>query len=632
MSGVFPKKTPPGTPLKTPRELENRRNLSSNSISLLLGNGDGTFQTQETFTGYSGPEAVVAGDFAGLGYADLAVANSIANTVAVLVNNGTGLVSSIGPYATGNGPLSLAAADWNGDRLVDLAAVDNSGNSVTVVLNSSGPSADVSGGVDSLPGNHTLVAQYSGNADFSGSTSSPVQINHSRKGTILSLANPGGPNPSNYGQSVTLVATLTPSSDGPFTNNGESITFLIGNTVIGAGTLTAGVATLTLSTLPVGLDTITASFAADSYFTSSIATFTQTVRPAVLTVTAANATRPYGAANPAFTGTVSGAVNGDTFTVTGTTTATVVSAPGGYPIVPSATGTNLSDYTVTAVNGTLTVTQATPTIALSASASQAYTSTPVTFTANLAASGSGAVPTGTVSFYDGTTLLGSGSLSSGAASYTTSSLSAGTHSITASYGGDRNYTSGTSSAFNEVIVSGSGFALSSSGSSSATVSPGGKATYSLVVNPPANATFPDAINFTVTGLPAGATATFSPSSIPAGAGTTNVTLTVALPSSAAMMPMKKPFQKWPVPLEAGLILLPVLAFRRMRQWNRPVGYVVLLATATLLGVALFGCGGGSSGSQPASGSQTQPQNYTLTVTASSASATQTATLTLIVEP
>ena len=62
-----------------------------------------------------------------------------------------------------------------------------------------------------------------------------------------------------------------------------------------------------------------------------------TTKP-TLTVTANNATRAYGTANPAFNGTVTGAQNGDTFTESFTTSATTTSAVGSYPIVPSVTG------------------------------------------------------------------------------------------------------------------------------------------------------------------------------------------------------------------------------------------------------------------------------------------------------
>jgi len=79
-----------------------------------------------------------------------------------------------------------------------------------------------------------------------------------------------------------------------------------------------------------------------------------TTRP-TLTVTAANASRVYGAANPVLTASASGALPGDTFTFTASTVATPSSPVGTYSIVPAATGANLANYNVVYVNGTLTV-------------------------------------------------------------------------------------------------------------------------------------------------------------------------------------------------------------------------------------------------------------------------------------
>jgi hypothetical protein len=83
---------------------------------------------------------------------------------------------------------------------------------------------------------------------------------------------------------------------------------------------------------------------------------TLTVGQATLTVTAGNASRAYGAANPVFTASATGAINGDSFSFTESTTATTSSPVGTYAIVPVATGTNLANYTVVYVNvGTPTV-------------------------------------------------------------------------------------------------------------------------------------------------------------------------------------------------------------------------------------------------------------------------------------
>jgi RHS repeat-associated protein len=99
-----------------------------------------------------------------------------------------------------------------------------------------------------------------------------------------------------------------------------------------------------------------------------------TVNKAVLTVTASNASRVYGAANPTFTDTLTGFVNGDTSSVVSgapslTTTATTTSAPGSYPITSAAGTLSAANYSFTFVNGTLTVTTTTQTISFPAPAS-----------------------------------------------------------------------------------------------------------------------------------------------------------------------------------------------------------------------------------------------------------------------
>jgi hypothetical protein len=375
--------------------------------------------------------------------------------------------------------------------------------------------------------------------------------------------------------------------------------------------------------LPVGTDPIQADFAGNSYFAASTsALFSQTVRPAALTVTGQQVSRAYGAPNPALTGTVSGAVNGDTFTVTATTTATTTSPVGAYPVKPVVSGAHLADYTVNAVNGTLTVTKAAPTLALLPSANSAFVSNAVTFTATLSLAAE--AQKGTVSFYDGTALLGAVAVSSGKAAYTTSTLAAGSHSITAAYSGDADFAAATSGVVT-VAIENFTIGINSGGTTSVTASPGGQAVYTFTVSPRSGATLAGPISFTVTGLPAGATAVFSPVTIPTGAGATTVTMTVTLPAKAAVLPLGRPFGG-ALPIALGLILLPFA--RRLRKGSRRLSRLIPLTALALVGaMGLSGCGGGSSGM----GSQSQPQDYTLTITASSGSLSNTMTVSLTVE-
>ena len=125
---------------------------------------------------------------------------------------------------------------------------------------------------------------------------------------------------------------------------------------------------------------------------------TLTVGQATLTVTAGNASRAYGVANPTFTASATGAINGDSFSFTESTTATPSSPVGTYAIVPVATGANLANYTVVYVNGTLTVGQATLTVT-AGNASRAYGVANPTFTA----SATGAINGDSFSFTESTT-------------------------------------------------------------------------------------------------------------------------------------------------------------------------------------------------------------------------------------
>ena len=132
-----------------------------------------------------------------------------------------------------------------------------------------------------------------------------------------------------------------------------------------AGTiLTPGTYSLSVTFIPT-----------DSPSTPTTATQNLLVTNAALTVRASDAGRLYGAPNPTFTGNVSGAVNGDTFTVSGSSVASSASSVGTYPIVPSATGANLAFYVVSSFNGVLTV-SGTPTTITLGNLNQTYDGSP----------------------------------------------------------------------------------------------------------------------------------------------------------------------------------------------------------------------------------------------------------------
>jgi hypothetical protein len=108
-------------------------NQGGNSISVLLGNGDGTFQQPVNYAAGSGPSAIAAGDFNGDGKIDLALTNSNGNVI-VLIGNGDGAFQTAVSYAAGRGPVSIAVGDFNADGKPDLALANNGDNNVSVLL------------------------------------------------------------------------------------------------------------------------------------------------------------------------------------------------------------------------------------------------------------------------------------------------------------------------------------------------------------------------------------------------------------------------------------------------------------------------------------------------------------------
>jgi hypothetical protein len=119
------------------------------------------------------------------------------------------------------------------------------------------------------------------------------------------------------------------------------------------------------SVLNAGTNVLTAVFTPNDTvdYTSVTNTVDLVVTPAALSVTALGTNRVYGRANPAFTVVLLGVTNGDTITASASCGATAASAVGSYSIVPGgASGSDLTNYTITYFDGALAVTPAALTI------------------------------------------------------------------------------------------------------------------------------------------------------------------------------------------------------------------------------------------------------------------------------
>ncbi len=102
-------------------------NQGSNTFSVLLGNGDGTFKDSLDFVAGDAPLAAAAGDFDGDGHVDLAIINFSSQTISVPLGRGDGTFKAARSYAADLVPLAIASGDLNGDKRPDLVVVNYCG-------------------------------------------------------------------------------------------------------------------------------------------------------------------------------------------------------------------------------------------------------------------------------------------------------------------------------------------------------------------------------------------------------------------------------------------------------------------------------------------------------------------------
>ena len=109
-------------------------NFASNDVSVLLGNGDGSFAPASSIPAGTSPISVSSADLDGDGRPDLAVANFGTDDVSILLGDGAGGFTAMPAVAVGVDPGAAALADVNGDGDLDLVVANFNGGNVSVVL------------------------------------------------------------------------------------------------------------------------------------------------------------------------------------------------------------------------------------------------------------------------------------------------------------------------------------------------------------------------------------------------------------------------------------------------------------------------------------------------------------------
>jgi Pro-kumamolisin, activation domain/FG-GAP-like repeat/Bacterial Ig-like domain (group 3) len=363
-------------------------NAAGSTVTILLGNGDGTFTAAS-----ASPEAndqplyVAVGDFNGDGIPDLAAANEFSNNVTVLLGNGDGTFMPGTTLSTGTDPYALVAGDFNGDGISDLAATNYFGNSATIfAAQLTQTTTAIATGISPVSsGTHSIEASYPGDSDYKSSLSTTVPLTAGSVTPTIVMT----PSPSSITTATAFTVTVTVNSGNGNPTPTGSVT-LASAAYNQQQTLSAGSTTFSLpaGTLPVGSDTLTATYTPDA---SGAITYTSATQSATIAVSA-----QIGSAAPTVTVTPSSVnitnTESDTVTVSvtgasaqATPTGIVVLSSGSYnapqtlsggsasfTIAPGTlssgastlTATYSGDSTYAAANGTASITVSQVVVAL----------------------------------------------------------------------------------------------------------------------------------------------------------------------------------------------------------------------------------------------------------------------------
>jgi hypothetical protein len=274
-------------------------NCGNGGVSVLLGNGDGTFQSPTSYSsgGYEAT-SVAIGDVNGDGYPDVVVGNSCPNCgdgVSALLGNGDGTFQAPVTYSVCDGVDSVKVGDVNGDGHPDLVVTNypnicgqGKKDAVSVLLgNGDGTfQSPVSFGAGGYPAYSVAIADLNSDGKLDVVAANGCAGSGCRAGSIGVLLNnftaktttnlQSSPNPSQVSQPVTFTAAVKSKSSVP---DGSSVTFYNGATEIGTGTTTNGVASLTTSFSTAGKYTVEASYSGDAFHDASLAIVKQVVNP-----------------------------------------------------------------------------------------------------------------------------------------------------------------------------------------------------------------------------------------------------------------------------------------------------------------------------------------------------------------
>jgi hypothetical protein len=553
----------------------------SNSVTILMGNGDGSFRpaTQSPVPSGRNPEFVTVGDFNSDNNTDIAVANYSDGTVSILLGNGDGTFTPAtnSPVAVGRNPLSIAVGDFSDDGIPDLAVANVTDRTVTILLGNgngtfsqaahspipvAGASPASVGAADfnrdgtldlvvSVVGpNEVSILLGDGDGTFTEAANSPIRVGLAPYSVAVGDFNGDG-NPD-----------LVTANDASVNSNPGTVTILLGG---GDGTF----AEASGSPIPVGINPLIVAmgdFDADGKV--DLAVTNENDNSAAILIGIGDGTFTHGPA--------------------------VRTPAGHFPLSVATADLNGDGLVDLAVTNTDLINSTAVMVLLSQ----------ITRTAT--ATVNGVAPSGT-----------------------------GTHLVAASYPGESIF--GSSVSTSTVGLIGSPAPSFTIGSTAVTVVAGAVAgnVSNIAVTPAGGFTGTVTLSAAITSSPAGAqnlpSLSFGSTSpvLIAGNATGTANLTISTTAGTARASLAEPGRPRDWRTQGGATLTCVLLFgivARRRRWQTALLALALLAVLSS-GLAACGAGGGRVTGSPG----TTAGNYTVTITGTSGTTTATSTLTLTVQ-
>jgi endoglucanase len=279
---------------------------------------------------------------------------------------------SLSPTPTSAIPIGSFNAQLDGTQTLTVTLVGNNSYQIPVGL--------LSGG------SHTVAIHLVASNSYSAA-SSTVTLNVQKATATAAVA--GAPVSGNYGTAIPITLDLSGLSGTGFASPTGTASLVIDNLAAQSATVSGGVAVFNApASLSANTHSLNFSYPGDSNYAAQTLGSSLVVKPVSLVATGSNATRALGAANPPFTGTLTGVVAGDGITATYVSQATTSTPAGSYSTGPNAIvpvladpNSKLGNYVVTLNDGTLTITGGTNTITFPTIPTQTYGNPAVALTA-----------------------------------------------------------------------------------------------------------------------------------------------------------------------------------------------------------------------------------------------------------